>query len=84
MEHVYREASIKEGDVIVTSGYSGNHPEDIMIGTVQEIRMDSVGLLQQAKVIPAADIADVEHVLVITGFTPEPKIDVNMQGGRAQ
>ena len=55
-----------------------------MIGTVKEIRMDSVGLLQQAKVVPAADIADVEHVLVITGFTPEPKINFNMQGGRAQ
>lgn len=84
LEHIYREASLKEGDIIITSGYSGNHPGDIMIGTVKEIRMDSVGLLQQAKVIPAADIADVEHVLVITGFTPEPKINLDMQGGRVQ
>lgn len=84
LEHVYREASIKEGDVIVTNGYSGNHPADIIIGTVKEIRMDDVGLLQEAKVVPIADIADVEHVLVITGFTPEPKIDFARQGGRAQ
>lgn len=84
LEHVYREASIKEGDVIVTSGYSGTHPADILIGTVKEVRMDSVGLLQEAKVIPAADIADAEHVLVITGFTPEPKIGFAKQGGRAQ
>lgn len=36
--------------------------------------MDSVGLLQEADIVPAADIADVEQVLVIVGFTPEAKI----------
>ena len=46
MEHVFREASIREGDVIVTSGYSGSHPADILIGTVTKTHMDSVGLLQ--------------------------------------
>ena len=63
MEHVFREASIREGDVIVTSGYSGSHPADILIGTVTKTHMDSVGLLQEADVHAAADVADVEHVL---------------------
>ena len=84
MEHIFREASIREGDVIVTSGYSGNHPADILIGTVTKTYMDSVGLLQEADVHAAADVADVEHVLVITSFTPAPKIEFDRQGGQAK
>ena len=83
MEHIVREASIRQGDVIVTSGYSGTHPADILIGTVKSTKMDTVGLLQEADVLATADVADVEHVLVITGFTPQPKIDL-VQGGQAK
>ena len=82
LEHIYREASLHDGDIIVTSGYSGSHPADILIGKVTATRMDNVGLLQEADVAPTADIADVEQVLVITGFTPEPKIV--LQGGQAK
>lgn len=82
LEHVFREASLREGDIIVTSGYSGSHPADVLIGKVTAVRMDSVGLLQEASVQAAADIADVEQVLVITAFTPEPKIV--LEGGQAK
>ena len=84
MEHIYREASIAKGDVVVTSGYSGSHPENILIGTVDAVRLSNVGLLQEADVVPAADVADVEYVLVITHFTPEPKLDKKLQGGQAK
>ncbi len=84
MRHVYREASIRENDVIVTSGFSGNHPENIIIGRVSAVHMDSVGLLQEAEVVPAADISDVERVMVIVDFTPKPKIHISEQGGQAK
>lgn len=84
MEHIFREASVKKGDIVVTSGYSGSHPENILIGTVTDVRLSNVGLLQEADVAPAADVADVEHVLVVTHFTPEPKVDRNLQGGQAK
>ena len=84
MEHIYREASVRKDDVVVTSGYSGSHPENILIGTVNDVRSSNVGLLQEADVIPAADVADVEYVLVITHFTPEPKLDKKLQGGQAK
>ena len=64
--------------------YSGSHPADILIGTVIKTRLDNVGLLQEADVHAAADVADVEHVLVITSFTPAPKIEFNRQGGQAK
>ncbi len=84
MEHIFREASVRKGDIVVTSGYSGSHPENILIGTVTDVRLSNVGLLQEADVAPAADVADVEHVLVITHFTPEPKVDRKLQGGLAK
>lgn len=84
MEHIFREASVEKGDIVVTSGYSGSHPENILIGTVTDVRLSNVGLLQEADVVPAADVADVEHVLVITHFTPEQKVDRNLQGGQAK
>lgn len=84
MEHIYREANIREGDVVITSGYSGSHPEDILIGTVKAKRLDSVGLLQEAYVQPAADVADVEHVLVITEFSPKTAVERNNEGGQAK
>ncbi len=83
MEHIAREASVREGDVIITSGYSGSHPEDILIGKVTKVHMDSVGLLQQADLEATADVADVERVLVITGFSPAPKITLPT-GGQAK
>ena len=84
MEHIYREANVKKGDVVVTSGYSGSHPENILIGTINDVRLSNVGLLQEADVVPAVDVADVEYVLVITHFTPEPKLDKKLQGGQAK
>ena len=84
LEHIYRTASIKEGDVIVTSGISGNHPENILIGVVKSIGMDELDLTQQAEVLPSADVADVEKVLVITAFTPEPQIKIANEGGLAR
>lgn len=84
LEHIYRTASIKEGDTIITSGVSGNHPENILIGVVKSIGMDELDLTKQAEVLPAADIADVEKVLVITAFTPEPQIKIANEGGLAR
>ncbi len=84
MEHIFRKADIRKGDIVVTSGFSGNHPDNILIGKVVVTRLDSVGLLQEAEVVPAADVADVENVLVITSFTPAPKFDSDMQGGQAK
>lgn len=84
LEHIYRNASIKEGDTIITSGISGNHPDNILIGVVQSVALDELRLTQRAEIVPAADIADVEKVLVVTAFTPEPQIRIANEGGQAR
>lgn len=84
MEHLFREASVRENDVVVTSGFSGSHPEGILIGRVTAVHSDSVGLLQEAEVQPSSDVAAVEQVLVISEFVPGPKIERREQGGQAK
>lgn len=68
MEHIFRDADIKNEDVIVTNGYSGKHPEDILIGKVISVHMDDAGLIQEADVEPYVDVDDVEFVFVVTDF----------------
>lgn len=84
MEHIYRQASVNEGDTVVTSGISGNHPENILIGVVTSVHADELDLSKQAEILPTADVADVEQVLVVTAFTPEPKVKIANEGGQAK
>ncbi len=65
MEHLPREAEVIPGDVVVTSGYSRNHPAGIVIGTVKESSLDAAGLLRNARVEPAAVKIGLEEVFVI-------------------
>ncbi len=65
MEHLPREAEVIPGDVVVTSGYSRNHPAGIVIGTVKESGLDAAGLLRNARVEPAAVKIGLEEVFVI-------------------
>lgn len=65
MEHLPREAEVLPGDVIVTSGYSENHPAGIVIGTVKDSSLDAAGLLRNATVEPAAVKNGIEEVFVV-------------------
>ena len=84
IEHIARAADVNIGDIIVTSGYSGNHPADILIGKITEKRLDSSGLLQSGDVEPTADIAEVEQVLVVTKFSPAYIEEAHRKGGLAK
>ena len=65
MEHLPRETEVFEGDVVVTSGYSQNHPSGIVIGTVKESSLDAAGLLRNATIEPAAVRSGMEEVFVV-------------------
>lgn len=65
MEHLPREAEVYAGDVVVTSGYSQNHPSGIVIGTVKESGLDAAGLLRNATIEPAAVRSGMEEVFVV-------------------
>lgn len=68
MSDILKDADIKEGDIVFTSGKSGLFPADIPVGTVTEVYDDSNGLTKHALVKPMEDVKAVSSVFVVTGF----------------
>lgn len=68
MRDLSRGADVLPGDTIVTSGYSGYHPEGLVIGTVEDVQMDAGGLTKTATIAPAVDYSHLEEARVITNF----------------
>jgi rod shape-determining protein MreC len=62
-------SDIRIGDHIVTSGLGGTFPPGLVIGQVERIELEDMGLFKRAFVQPAADLARLEEVFVIS---PKP------------
>ncbi len=74
MEHIPRDAVVAEGDLVVTNGYSGKHPENILIGKVVSVQMDAAHLMWEADVELSERIVGLERVLVVVDFEPRLKL----------
>ena len=59
-------ASIRVGDIVVTSGLTGGFPRGIVIGTVLAMQKEEGELFQSAEIAPQADLSKLEEVLIIT------------------
>jgi len=62
-----RSATIKPGELVVTSGLGGLFPKGLVLGQVTEVKSEGYGLGKYAQVKPAVDFDHLEEVLVITG-----------------
>ncbi len=60
--------SVIIGRTVVTSGGGGVYPSGLVLGYIDSVAVDSSGLDPYAVVTPAADIASVSHLYVITDF----------------
>ena len=65
MRYLPDEAVIAVGDIIVTSELSQIYPKGLLVGRVVNIGREFSGLNRYALVKPAADLANIEEVLVI-------------------
>ena len=59
------DATLKEGDVVQTSGLGGNSPADLAVGTVIKVKPDSSGLDREVYVKPYADVYGISVVTVV-------------------
>ena len=59
------------GDQVTTSGLGEIFPEGLMVGTVRSLYTEADGLSRSGVVVPAADLADIRYVYVITDFGGE-------------
>lgn len=66
-DYIRKDLEIKAGELVVTSGLGGVFPAGLVVGRVIRRTPDESGLYQHAEVEPAADLARLRQVLVVTG-----------------
>jgi rod shape-determining protein MreC len=74
-----KSAELKEGQLVVTSGLGGTFPDGIPIGEIESVETDSYGLTNIAYVKPAADLYNINHVIVVDRKMVSP--ENNTAGG---
>jgi len=67
---VPQDATMKAGDLVVTSGLGGGFPPDILIGQVVSVHKQDTELYQTAVIQPRDDFSTLEILLVISNFQP--------------
>jgi len=73
MEYVSKDADIRVGDQILTSGIAGSFPKGLVIGTIKEVQEGDIGLFRRLLVQPSVDFDRVEEVrLLIPGQGYQP------------
>jgi len=70
MEFVEETADVKPGDMIVTSGIGGRHPQGELIGQVVKVESSPQELFKSVRVQPLADLSRLEGLLVLQSFLP--------------
>jgi rod shape-determining protein MreC len=70
LEMIPQDINVKPGDLVLTSGLGGSYPAGIVVGQVISVRKRETDLFQTASVQPAANLANLQAVLVISNFHP--------------
>jgi rod shape-determining protein MreC len=76
MDFINKDAKVRVGDEVVTSGLGGVFPKGIHIGYIEKIYKDESGLYQSARIIPRATAELLDYVFVIS----EPQDDLIERG----
>ena len=86
MVNIPRNADVKDGDVVITSGFGGIYPKGIPIGQIVSQHSDDTGLLKVALLETAVDFQRLEDVAIITASReapPEPIQPMPLSPGAA-
>lgn len=60
-----RDDNVNVGDLVVSSGLGGVYPKDIHVGKIEQIELDSTGLLKTAYITPFVDFDTIEEVYIV-------------------
>jgi cell shape-determining protein MreC len=69
LQNVLQTETVREGDLIVTSGLGGGLPAGLSVGQVDVIVSKELETLKEATVRPGTDLRRIEHVIVLK-FNP--------------
>lgn len=79
MIHLPKDAPIKAGQVVISSGVGGIYPSGVRIGTVIKSENDPGGLFQTAEVKPFVDFRTLRDVFIVTNVY-KPKVNLPLEG----
>lgn len=67
LEMVQQTDQLNTGDTVLTSGFGGEYPPGLVVGTLGEIKRRDTDVFQSADITPSADFRKLERVFVIIG-----------------
>lgn len=67
MTYLARDADIKIGDIIVTSGQGGIVPKGVPVGRVMKVKIEGGGFMKSAEIRPSARLDQSDEVFVVLG-----------------
>lgn len=68
LDYLPADCTLLPGDIVVTSGLGGYYPSGLVIGSVEEVRVDDSGAASYAILIPETDLDALTEVFVIKSF----------------
>ncbi|PKN87013.1 MAG: rod shape-determining protein MreC [Deltaproteobacteria bacterium HGW-Deltaproteobacteria-1] len=71
LRYVSKIQDVKEGDVVVTAGFSNIFPKGLLVGKVSYVNRMGTGLFLKIHVAPFADLSSVEEVMVLAAEQQE-------------
>ncbi|WP_255467443.1 rod shape-determining protein MreC [Raoultibacter phocaeensis] len=71
LEDMAADASVEEGDVVITSGVGGNFFRGLIIGTVTKVEKNASGSTVRAVVAQNGEVAPLQEVLVVLDMQTE-------------
>lgn len=71
MEYLRRVSDIKEGDVVVTSGFDQVFPPGIPMGSVREVSASRYGAFTEATLEPFEAMEELQEVMVLLNAMPQ-------------
>jgi rod shape-determining protein MreC len=64
LKFLLRTEEVLVGDILVTSGLSGNFPKGLMVGEVQRVDKKGHGVFQYAELVPRVDLTNWKRFLL--------------------
>jgi rod shape-determining protein MreC len=65
LKYIPKTETVKEGDVVISSGLSGVFPKGLPLGVVTAADKGADGMFQKVQVVPFVDFTKVEEVLIL-------------------
>lgn len=68
LDYLPTDCQLLSGDLVVTSGLGGYYPSDLVIGSVEEVKVDDSGAASYAILAPGVDFDALTEVFIIKSF----------------